>query len=148
MSYDNRKPSEAHIAAWLEASVRGRWTYPEARDAILDHFAHETEYLTPGHITQRIKAKRSQPPPMRQLEAPKTIPASPERIREIIAALARRLGWTDRHATHPARAVACGHCGAAPGRPCARQVARGHRRGQWVPIRALHPTRIETLENQ
>lgn len=147
VSYDNRKPSEAHIAAWQEASVRGRWTYTEARDAILDHFANETAYLTPGHVTQRIKAARSSPPPMRQLEGPKTIPAAPERIREIISALARTLGWTNRTAEHPAMSIQCGHCGAAPHRPCARQLARGHRRGRWVAIRTIHDARITEWEN-
>lgn len=149
VSYDNRKPSDAHIAAWREASIRGRWTYPEAREAILDHFANSTDYLTPGHVTQRLRAKRQQPPAFKQLPAPAAVPASPERIREIVRALAESLGWRQRsHPDSPALTVSCPHCRAAPGRPCARQLGRGHRRGQWVPISALHPSRVDLIRAQ
>lgn len=146
VSYDHRQAGDQTVAAWQEVSRRGRWTFDEAREAVLDHFATSTEYLKPAHITQWIKAKRQQPPPSRTLEAPAKPPANPEHIREVISALSARLGWPQRGETGSLPSVTCPHCGAAPGRPCARQIGRGHRRGQWVPIGTIHPSRKELAE--
>lgn len=144
MSYDNRKPGDGNIMAWQESSVRGRWTFEEAREAVFEHFANSTEYLRPAHVTQHIRAQRQLPLPAKLIEAPPKPAAQPEHVRNVLAALGKRLGWTQQQTTHdPAMSVTCPHCRAVAGRPCARQLGRGHRRGQWVPIKAFHPSRIE-----
>lgn len=71
MSYDNRKPGNANVAAWTEAATRGRWTFDAALDAIHAHYAASTDFLMPGHITQRIKAEvRYAPNPDRPAALP------------------------------------------------------------------------------
>ncbi|MBB1153470.1 zinc finger domain-containing protein [Amycolatopsis dendrobii] len=146
MAYDHRKPGDAQVMAWHEASRRALWTFDEAREAILNHFATSTAYLMPGHVTSRIREARSQPPPRAALPSPPANPASPERIRVIVRDLAARLGWVARRPSpqeQAALAYACPYCHAAVGRRCTRQLARGHRRGQYVEIRDLHPSRVE-----
>lgn len=146
MAYDHRKPGDSTVMAWVEAARRGRWTFDEAREAILNHFATSTEYLMPGHVTTAIRESRSQPPPRAALPAAPANPASPDRIREIIRELAARLGWAGRRASPEetaALAFSCPYCGAAIGRRCSRQLARGHRRGQWVEIANPHPSRVD-----
>ena len=144
MAYDNRKPGTAQIAAWTEASARGRWSFDEACEAIHQHFAESTDYLMPGHITLRIRDNRQRPKPYAALPASPGIPAAPERVREIVKSLAVRLGWRDSAAADDvALRVPCPYCASPVGRRCARQLARGHRRGQWVPISASHRSRLE-----
>jgi hypothetical protein len=147
MAYDNRKPGDATVVAWMESARRGRWTFDAAREAILDHYATSTDYLRPGHITQYIRNKRQLPVPVRQLTASPEGLANPSHIRAVIAHLGKRLGWPERHgAASPELTVQCPHCGAAVGRPCARQLARGHRRGQWVRT-GIHPSRLELAKD-
>lgn len=80
MAYDNRKPGEANIAAWMEAAVRGRWTFEEALEAVHDHYLKSPDWLMPAHVTAFIRAKMRQPQPaseaIAQLGA--TPPASDE----------------------------------------------------------------------
>lgn len=147
MAYDNRKPGEATVAAWQEAAGRGRWSFGEAREAIHQHYAESTEFLMPAHITANIRAARRQPAPVAQLERGPSVAAQPERIRDVMREIARRLGWPERSIRdHPCLAYQCPHCGAAPGRRCARQLARGTRRGQYVYIAEPHPSRITLTE--
>lgn len=149
MSYDNRKPGEATVAAWREAAARGRWSFGEAREAIHQHYAESTDFLMPAHITATIRAARRQPAPVAQITQAQSIPAQPERIRDVMREIATRFGWPDRSAQdHPALKFACPHCGAAIGKRCARQLARGHRRGQYIPIASPHPSRISLLETR
>ncbi|MET9262359.1 hypothetical protein [Amycolatopsis sp. NPDC004079] len=146
MSYDNRKPGSATVMAWHEAARRARWTFPEAREAILNHYASSTEWLMPGHVTAAIRTTRSQPPTRAQLPVSPITPANPDRVRAVIRDLAARLGWVARRASPQDAAAlgyACPYCHAAAGRRCTRQLARGHRRGQYVEIRDLHPSRVE-----
>lgn len=146
MAYDHRKPGDSQVMAWHEAARRARWTFDEAREAILNHFATSTEYLMPGHVTTAIRERRSQPPPRAALPAAPLNPANPDRIREIIRDLAARLGWTTRRASPQEAAAlefACPYCHAAPGRRCSRQLGRGHRRGQFVEITNPHPSRVD-----
>jgi hypothetical protein len=147
VAYDNRKPSNANITAWLEASDRGRWTFNEALEAVHQHYTTSTDFLMPGHVTAIIKANRRQPEHhVPALEAAK---AAPERIQGLIDEVARRLGWQRTVQSHsdPARAVECPYCHAAQGRPCSRMATRGHRRGEHVPLSAPHPSRIELAES-
>jgi hypothetical protein len=150
MSYDNRRLSEANITAWWEQAMRNRWTFDEAREAIHAHHAESTEFLMPAHITTKIRAARRQPAPVAAVRAlAPAQPSQPQRFRSIITTLADRLGW-DREPTGSDAALdrECPHCQALPGRPCVRQVARGHRRGELVPIAHPHPSRLTTEENQ
>lgn len=144
MSYDNRKPpGQANVTAWCDAAERGRWTFEAALEAVKVHYAEDSAFLMPGHITARIRKERQAlPPPVQRLaiEAP---PAEPRRIKAIIAGLAKDLGWTKKAqpfvATSP---VQCPYCHSLPGKPCVRVIGHGIRRGQYVPIENLHQSRI------
>jgi hypothetical protein len=70
MAYDNRKPGAANIAAWTEAAHRGRWPFHDALEAIHEHYARSTDFLMPGHITERLRAERRQPAPVREILSP------------------------------------------------------------------------------
>src|SRR5947209_7119845 len=96
MAYDNRKPGDATVMAWQESARRGRWTYEDAREAILDHYSRSTAYLMPAHITEFIRAKRQNPPSPHVLEPSPSPPANPEHIRKVIAEVGKRLGWKGR----------------------------------------------------
>lgn len=150
MAYDHRKPGEAMVSAWMESASRARWTYPEALEAIHAHYAEDTEYLKPGHITQRIRASRRQPAAFQPLAIERK-PAGPQEFKAIITELSKRMGW-DR--TQPAAApsssvtatgldVECPHCHAMPKRPCVRSAGPA-KKGQLVPISDVHASRRET----
>lgn len=67
VAYDNRKPGEVTIAAWMEAADRGRWTFPAAVEAIHDHYAKSTDFLMPGHITAAVRSQSRFPAPAREV---------------------------------------------------------------------------------
>lgn len=146
MAYDNRKPGDATVMAWLEAATRARWTFQAALDALHAHYAESGDWVMPGHITARIRASRSEPAPAREaLELPAGPPAQPERVRAVVDALARRLGW-QRVPADAAPAVECPFCHAAPNRPCTRLATRGPHRGERVRLtkdEGVHPARRE-----
>jgi hypothetical protein len=143
VAYDNRRPSEANITAWMEAADRAHWIFEDAREAIHTHYATSTDFLMPGHITAWIKANRRQP------EAHKALAPAREpdpRVRALVAQVAAKLGWErkpQQARTDPAQSVDCPYCRAIAGRPCARLATRGPHRGEYVPLRAAHPSRIE-----
>lgn len=143
MVYDNRKPGEAAILGWAEAARRGRWTYGEALNAIHAHYAESREFLMPADVTQYIRARRRRPAPVRALLAePDRVPADPDRVAELVGALARRLGWRRDAVPGPGDLdQACPHCGAGPGRPCTRRVHTGGHRGEYVPLSGVHHSR-------
>jgi hypothetical protein len=147
MAYDNRKPGDASVAAWLEAAQRGRWAFDDAVEAVHAHFAESTEWLMPAHVTQRLRAARSGPAAVAELLAlPAAAPSAPERVRSIVDAVAGRLGWVRAVADPAALGVldqACPHCHSGPGRPCTREIARGRRRGELVALAAPHPSRSQ-----
>jgi hypothetical protein len=62
VAYDNRRPGDGNIRAWIEAADRGRWNYEEALEALHQHYAESTDFLMPGHITQRLRSARRLPP--------------------------------------------------------------------------------------
>jgi hypothetical protein len=69
-----REFGKLDVAGWMRISKQGRWTYTEAINAVEAHLAESTDWLLPGHITQRIKSARqdkalrsSAPPPPRRL---------------------------------------------------------------------------------
>lgn len=55
-SYDNRNVSRETVTAWYQL-LKG-FTYAEAQEALLEHFANSTDYLMPAHIVSGIKRKR------------------------------------------------------------------------------------------
>jgi hypothetical protein len=148
MAYDNRKPSNAGITAWWEQAERNRWTFHEALEAIHTHHSESTEYLMPGHITAIIKRARQQPG-RDVLELPAAPKAADERVQGAISWLANKLRW-DRNAVQhqddPALQVQCPYCHAAPHRPCSRLMTRGPHRGEHMPLKQPHPSRVELAE--
>lgn len=102
VAYDNRRPSNANIAAWLEAATRANWTFAEALDAIHDHNAENPEFLKPAHITQRIRATRGtgQPPAYRP-ELPTAAPADDSTRRRIMAMVGDRFSLRMRRERRP-----------------------------------------------
>jgi hypothetical protein len=145
MSYDNRRPGDLAIAAWQTASDRARWTLGEAVNAIHEHYAVSREFVMPGDVTLLIRAERRIAPMPGERHIPVGPPASENRIRETVAAIAARLGWPERATskTDPELMVACPHepCRAAPGRPCGRRVARGAHQGEIRPLNGYHDSR-------
>lgn len=148
MAYDNRKmPGEANVMAWSEAARRGRWTFESALDAIHAHYAEDTTFVMPGHVTARIRKQRQTLPPVerRAIEAP---PAQPETIRSIVASVAKALGWkrSAPETDAPSLPVECPYCHSRPGMPCVRQLGHGIRRGQFVPLENLHQSRLDLMK--
>ena len=145
VAYDNRKPGEVTIAAWMEAADRGRWTFPAAVEAIHDHYAKSTDFLMPGHITTAVRAAMRQPAPFAEL--PPAEPTRQDRITSLIAAVARRLSWPRTPASSTSGdaslSVECPHCHATPGQSCGRTLTRGPRAGERVTNSQSHPSRIE-----
>lgn len=157
-AYDGRQRGEADVMAWMDSSARAEWTYPEALEAVKDHFAFDGGFLTPAVVTKRITANRDSAERARlaelgaakraAIESGNTGPADPERVRSMVDAVAGRLGWRRKpKTTDPALTVACPHCHAAPGRPCARVIRRGHHAGQYVPLNNVHDSRRDASQN-
>lgn len=146
-AYDNRKPNPAAVLAWGKAAELGRWTLPEALDAVHAHFAECPDYLMPAHVTQRVKAARTDRA-MRDeavaLEAGPADPVAAARVQAIVAEVAETLGWeTDRRGGGLALRVRCPFCAAAAGVRCVATVT-------GVPLRksGCHPSRAELLATQ
>lgn len=94
MAYDNRRPGDANVEAWLEAATRARWTFPAALDAVHAHYATSTQFLMPGHVTERIRQDRRGPAPAAGLLGPAD-PASDDTrstVMEQIRGFAGRFG--------------------------------------------------------
>lgn len=88
MAYDNRKPGQAAVLAWMEASARARWTFVEALEAVHQHYAESTEFLMPAHITRIIRNGRRADG--ERLALPPATPASDE-VRSSAMAAAREV---------------------------------------------------------
>lgn len=141
-AYDNRKPNPASVLAWGKAAELGRWTLTEALQAVHEHFAENPDYLMPAHVTARVKAAR-QDRAMRDealaLAAAPVDPAAAERIQQVVADVADRLGWdADRATAGTALKVRCPHCGAAPGVRCVAAST-----GKALAQSACHPSRAD-----
>lgn len=141
-AYDNRKANPAAVLAWGNASMLGRWTLPEALDAVHAHFAEDPAYLMPAHVTARVKAAR-QDRAMREearaLTAAPVNPAAAERVAQIVAEVANNLGWDDgRQPGGTALKVRCPHCGVPAGARCVASST-----GRPLTQSACHPSRAE-----
>ncbi|MGW1678524.1 zinc finger domain-containing protein [Saccharopolyspora sp. NPDC002376] len=158
-AYDGRQRGEADVIAWMDSAARADWTYPEALEGVKDHFAFDGGFLGPAVVTKRIQARRDAAERARlaELGAAKRAElesgdadhtADPDRVRSVVEAVADRLGWQRKpKRTHAALTVACPHCQAAPGRPCARVIRRGHRAGEFVPLSTVHDSRVGAFQN-
>lgn len=147
-AYDNRNASPANVLAWAKAAELGRWTLPEALDAVHEHFATSTDFLMPAHITARVRATRQDRALRAEqaaLEAAPADPAAAARINQIIGELARNMGWsedgTDRSGF--ALRVPCPHCHAAEGTRCVSPTT-----GKALKHAACHPSRADVLARQ
>jgi hypothetical protein len=118
MAYDNRKPGDMNVMAWTEAANRGRWSFDAALEAIHQHYATNTAFLMPGHITTIVRSSMRQPSPVAELEAATPAPlevqerwsalirerfALPTRMRERRERRAQRGSASDREARERAR---------------------------------------------
>lgn len=143
-AYDNRKPNPAAVLAWGKAAELGRWTLPEALDAVHAHFAEDPTYLMPAHVTVRVKRAREDRAlreENRAITAAPENPAAAGRIREIAGWLAERMGWDSQQPRSGfALQVACPHCGASAGNRCTQPAS-----GAPLKRSAAHPARTEAL---
>lgn len=146
-AYDNRKPNPASVIAWGKASELGRWTLPEALDAVAGHFTESTDYLMPAHITTRVKTARRDRLELERREERLAIeavvdPVAAARVQAVVAAVARSMGWPTRSEkrTSYALKVPCPHCGAAAGVRCTAKST-----GKPLAKSACHPARTEAL---
>lgn len=144
-AYDNRKANPAAVLAWGKAAELGRWTLPEALEAVHEHFSENPDYLMPAHITTRVKATR-QDRALRDealaLEAAPVDPAAAERIQRIVGELAQSMGWSEERRDRKGFAlrVACPHCSAPVGVRCSSLSS-----GKPLKESACHPSRAELL---
>lgn len=150
MGYDNRRPGDLNVAAWREASERGRWTLGEAVNAAHEHYAVSSDFLMPAHITDRIKAERRHAPLPAERQIEMAPPAEVSRIRQVVQEVADQLGWSQRTTakSDPELKVRCPHdpCQAGIGRPCGRRVVRkGPHQGEWHPLAGYHPSRTQAV---
>lgn len=145
MAYDNRKPGESHVSAWGEAAWRERWDYHGALEAIHAHYATNTSFLMPAHITAHIKVHRQDEQMRKQLESePVPDPIGQERLNRLIANCFQSIGKDydpgEVAVRRAALLVRCPHCGAAPRSECTRA-------GRGGPVQTdVHPSRLELVE--
>ncbi len=140
-AYDGRNAGEAELHAWSEAAKRGRWTYADAVDAVNDHFSESTAWLMPGHVTQRIRSKRSEPPRSNALPQ-----ASPRRAQDdhrdrVVEWFAERTRVDRDQRSEENRAclaIECPHCTAKPNRPCVQTTGPRRPRAGPLPIEIPH----------
>lgn len=146
-AYDNRKPNPASVLAWGKASELGRWTLPEALDAVHEHFSENTDYLMPAHVTARVKASRQDRAMRDEALAIEAAPADPvvaAKIATVVADIAHTLGWEDsRKPGGTALKVPCPHCGATVGARCVATST-----GKALTQSACHPSRADALADQ
>lgn len=138
MGYDNRKPGDANILAWMTAAEIGRWTFDSAREAIHQHYAHSRDFLMPADITARVKAMRED----EVLRANAALPPAddPEAAKRHRSIVDRIFGMPSQQAQESAKAlsVACSWCHAPKGQPC----TNGKRAR-----RSPHPSRIDAAKS-
>lgn len=143
MAYDNRKVSEANITAWHEAATRARWTFPAALEAIHQHYTERTDFLMPGHITERIRHERTKPAAYQPAQLESAPPADDDTRERLMAIIDDTFAMPDPHSDSntkpPELTVHCPWCHAKPGRPCTRTATNQQR----VAISRYHDSRID-----
>lgn len=120
-AYDKRSTGEGEIHAWSDAAQRGRWTFADAAEAVKAHYAESTQWLMPGHVTDRIKVQRRDRPPPHALPPSRRSFQQEHKdscvawVRDRLDENASRPSPEDRRAAH---AIRCPHCGARADRRC------------------------------
>ena len=150
-AYDKRTAGQSEIHAFGDAATRGRWSFDEAAEAVKGHYAEETAWLMPAHITKRIKAWRSAPPRPHALPRIGSTRADPEHIRRVVGWLADRMaadkaGRPDEHRA-VIGVVACPFCGAEVGARCA-QTTLGRPKPHTPAIDSPHGQRRRAYRDQ
>lgn len=84
-AYDRRTIGEGDVVAWSEAARRAGWKPDAALDALHEHYAKTSQWLMPGHITERLRLSSRQPAPVSAVLALESKPASAERRAELMA---------------------------------------------------------------
>ncbi|MBN9108596.1 MAG: hypothetical protein J0I34_07415 [Pseudonocardia sp.] len=138
IAYDNRKLADANILAWTEAARRGRWTLAEAVDAVHEHYASQSVWLMPGHVSATIRARRQD---LAQREQAGYQIAAAAEVRELVAGVGRHVDDVAEHEPAPVPSKwrsACPHCHAGPGAPCVRPS----RDAAPVALANVHPSRL------
>jgi len=151
-AYDGRNAGAAELNVWAEAAKRGRWRFADAVDAVHEHYAESTAWLMPGHVTERIRRKRADPPRSNALPQATPRPAADAHIRRVCEWVADRLA-VDREATADERrsalAVDCPHCGAVANSPCVQTIGpAGKPRDGYRPIEVPHLQRRQAYRNR
>jgi hypothetical protein len=133
-AYDNRTIGEGPVRAWFDSAERGRWTYPEAVEAIKAHYAESTAFLMPAHVSQRIKATRQDAAMRNPIDPPDR--AGQARLAELISGAFQTIpdDWRDDAINRR-----CSSCGAESGTQCTRVSDEGR-----VPTRIPHPARMKS----
>jgi hypothetical protein len=152
--YDGRRPpNEQAKTAWFEGARRGRWSFAEAEAAIHEHYADDTTWIMPAHVSAIIRKHRAERSHA-EFEAAERAraagqpgpggPRTPGRdlAMQVVAQLTSRLG-IDRDPRHDEarKRVRCPRCRAQPGETCVNpQTGR--------PLRDSpgHDARLEALE--
>lgn len=143
--YDHRQRSEEDVVAWSHVAQLSGWSCEEAVRAMHEYFSTRTDFLLPGHIGAIIRAHRQQPP-VRRPALPGPVPATGMHIRATMDELAEQLHWRRSppgSSEVDALDVECPYCHARPKSRCTRRIHRGHRKGQYVPLEGVHPSRVE-----
>lgn len=120
MSYDNRKPSDAAVLSWTEASRRGRWTFVEAQEAMNAHYAESTEFAMPAHVAQRVKAARQDAALRKPVDPPDK--AGQERLAKMISGAFRDVNEPAPLELAKILTVVCARCHAPIGKQCMNPV--------------------------
>ncbi len=146
-AYDKRTVGQGELHAWADAARRGRWTFELASEAVKNHYAESADWIMPAHVTQRIKALRSEPPRSGALPAATSGPASGEHRRQVLAWFDNRQAerGPSQAAVRNADAVTCPFCGAKPTRPC-WQTWRGMPLASGKTMTRPHPQRIAAAD--
>jgi hypothetical protein len=146
-AYDNRKPNPAAVLAWGKAAELGRWTLPEALEAVHGHFSEDPAYLMPAHVTARVKAARQDRALRDEALAIEAGPVHPEvaaRVEKVVAEIAAGMGWDrENRGSKFGLQVVCPHCGAGLGAKCTQPKT-----GQTLRESAMHPARAEAIAQQ
>lgn len=145
-AYDNRKPNAAALMAWGKAAEIGRWTFPEALDAVHQHFSENPEYLMPAHITALVKAAR-QDRAMRAealaLEAGPVDAAAAATVQRAVEQVAEQLKWDPDRRENASLAVACPACRVPAGQRCVLSTT-----GKPLRKSSCHDSRAVALAEQ
>lgn len=151
-AYDKRSTGQGEVHAWFDAAQRGRWTFVEASEAVKAHYAESAAWLMPGHITDRIRAERSEPPQSHALPQATPSPAGREHVDRCVAWLSRRMAENNARPSptnrRMASAIPCPLCGAKADRRCWQTTSNGIPLASGKTMEEPHRDRITAAQAQ